>query len=651
MKVRKILCLLLTSVLLISTFTACGNSDSTPSANPSQESSQEQSSTPAESEPSAPTESDQAQPSEPAKDEIPESSEPAKDETPESSAPTPDPDALTGKTSSEIVANMGFGFNIGNSLDATSGRVSDVLKHEQAWGNPVITQELVDGVVAAGFTTIRIPTTWYSFVSTDGKYTIDPAYLARVKEVVDYCYKHDVYIILNLHHEEWINTSKLVTNQDEIAKEIGALWAQIADYFADYDQHLIFEGMNEPRLAGTNIEWSGNQEAYNTVNYFNQVFANAVRSSGKGYNHERCLMIPGYAASNSASVLRTIYLPTYNGETVNNLIISTHSYSPYSFCLSAEQQNFDLSNPSDTSSIDTVFETIKTEFLDHGIPVVIGETSATGKTNNQARVNWVTYMATKAAEHGVPIVLWDNGAPGTGGSENHCYFNRRTGELADPDFVNAMMKVKSSITWGSAVGNSDTNDAPSDSIVGGDIIFSYPDGHTSQKEWDSTYITTPAQDSYFYEGQSVAVVYEGKGSVKMVLNSASLSQWWMPIDPDKEETVNGKKIAYFSTENIAKVIKGYGVTQFSQLTDMSFLSCNGSVTTYEVSTVGSSATVLYKVNGATYHTGTTLPADPVLKHLSFLGWYTTKDYQPGTEYKGEKVDENTIVYAKFGLEK
>ena len=643
MKLRKILCMTLASILLVSTVTACGNSEVKPSTSDSSQemNSQMQSSTPESTQPesSAPESSEPETPA-PSNEDVAE---------PEISAPETGRATLTGKTSSEIVSNMGFGFNIGNSLDATSGRTADVLKHEQAWGNPVISQQLIDGVVAAGFTTIRIPTTWYSFVSTDGKYTIDPAYLARVKEVVDYCYKYDVYIILNLHHEEWINTSKLVTGQEEIAKELGALWAQIADYFADYDQHLIFEGMNEPRLAGTNLEWSGNQEAYNTVNYFNQVFTNAVRSNGKGYNDERCLMIPGYAASNSASVLRTISLPTYNGETVSNLIISTHSYSPYSFCLSADQQTFDLNNSSDTGAIDTVFQSIKTEFLDHGIPVVIGETSATGKTNNQARVNWATYMATKAAEHGVPIVLWDNGAPGTGGSENHCYINRRTGEMADPDFINAMMKAKADTTWGSALNNAGSEDTTIASLIGGNIIFTYPEGHTSQKEWDYTYISTPAQDTYFYDGQSVAVVYSGKGSVKMVLDSASLSQWWMPIDPDKVETAGDKNVAYFSTENISKVIKGYGVDKFSQLTNMSFLSCNGSVTTYEVSTVGGSASVVFKVNGSTYHTGTSLPADPNLEHLTFLGWYTTKDYQPGTKYTGEKVDKATTVYAKFEL--
>lgn len=556
-------------------------------------------------------------------------------------------DGLTGKTSSEIVADMGFGYNIGNSLDADSGRVSEVLKHEIAWGNPVINQQLVDGIAAAGFTTVRIPTTWEHFISADGTYTIDPDYLARVKEVVDYCYKHDMYIILNTHHEKWIENSLLVEDQQEIAEKLGAIWSQIADYFADYDQHLIFEGLNEPRLKGTDIEWTGNSEAYAAMNYFSQVFVNAVRSNGKGHNDERCLMITGYAASNSASVMRAMSLPTYNGEVVNNLIVSVHSYSPYDFCLSSNQQNFDLNNPSDTGAIDVVFTAIKSEFLDHGIPVVLGETGTTGKENEQARVNWVTYMGTKAAEYGVPIVLWDNGSKGTG-AENHCYFDRNTGELIAPDFVNAMIKTKNDTEWGCALDNS-TESAEKNSVIGGRVIVSYEDGKTSEKEWDYTYISTSASENYFYGDRSIAVVYTGDGEPKMILDSSELSQWWMQVDPDKIETVGNKKVAYFSSENIFAVIGNFGLTSFSQLRNMSFLAANGSITTYEVANTGEGANIVFKVNGSTYHVGADMPEPPTADNLEFLGWYSTKDYRTGTEYTGEAVDGDMTVYAKFGL--
>lgn len=625
MKIRKLLCMTM-SALMLATLTACSTpSDTTVTTTAANGSSEATETTDA-----APTPGETT----------PEATVPPEDDTPIVK------DGLTGKDASEIVADMGFGFNIGNTLDADSGKVTNVLAHEIAWGNPVINQELIDGIVAAGFTTIRIPTTWKDFISDDESYTIDPQYLARVKEVVDYCYKHDIYVILNTHHEKWLENSELVSDQEEIAKKLGAVWSQIADYFAAYDQHLIFEGLNEPRLKGTDIEWTGNAEAYETLNYLSQIFVNAVRGNGKGYNDERCLMITGYAASNSASIMRAMSIPTYNGEAVNNLIVSVHSYAPYDFCLSTNQQNFDLNNPTDTGAIDAVFSAIKSEFLDHDIPVVLGETGATGKSNNQARVNWVTYMGTKAAEYGVPIVLWDNGSKGTGG-ENHCYFNRRTGELVDPDFVQAMIQAKNDTEWGCVL-HSDTDEKTEASLVNGSVIFSFDDGKTSTTDWDYTYIQTAASELYFY-GSAIAVVYTGTGEPKMVLDSAELNQWWMPIDATRIETLGDKKVAYFNIENITAVIQSFGVSKFSQLRNLSFLSANGSITTYEVSVIGENATIIYKVNGSTYHVGTELPEDPVVSNLEFLGWYSTKDYRPGTEYTGEQTDETITVYAKFGL--
>lgn len=562
---------------------------------------------------------------------------------------------LTGKTSQEVVAQMGIGYNIGNTLDAKSGANSTPTSHERAWGNPSINQDLIDGIAAAGFTTVRIPTTWESFISKDGNYTINPEYLARVQEVVDYCYAQNLYIILNLHHEGWLENKNMVKDKEKIGLELETVWTQIANYFAEYDQHLIFEGMNEPRLSGTNIEWSGNSEAYQTINYYNQLFANAVRSNGRGHNDERCLMIPGYAASNSASVEKCIAIPTFEGEAVKNIVISVHSYSPYDFCLSTKQSTFDLNNPSDTGQIDQVFASIADEFLSQGIPVVLGETGATGKEDVSQRVNWATYMSRKAVEYGVPIVLWDNGVGGTT-NESHKYFERATGELIMPEFVGAMIDNKNNLEWGSAVKANSTDSgsaepAESTSYVNGDVIYSYPDGLTSVKDWDYTYISGGCSELYFSEGSSIAVVYSGAGEPKMVFDSAELEQWWMPVDATSIEELGDKKVAYFSKESMDAVLQSFGVTAYSQIRNMNFLSANGSITTYEVSVVGGSYSVLFYVNGNNYYLGSDMPADPELEGFKFLGWYSTKDYREGTEYTGGALNGNITVYAKFGLEK
>lgn len=218
---------------------------------------------------------------------------------------------LTGKKATEIVEMMGFGWNLGNTLDATGGNTADVTAQEQSWGNAKITPELMVRVKEAGFDTIRIPVTWYRYTSDDGTYTIREDFLQHVREVVEWAREADLFVILNMHHEAWINEPNFAADAEKIGEQLTAMWRQIADTFADFDQHVIFEGMNEPRAQGTNYEWSGNAACYAAVNYLNQVFVNTIRKDAKGCNAERCLMIPGYAATSSPAGTAAIALPRW----------------------------------------------------------------------------------------------------------------------------------------------------------------------------------------------------------------------------------------------------------------------------------------------------------------------------------------------------
>lgn len=200
-------------------------------------------------------------------------------------------------TADQITEEMKIGWNIGNSLDCSVTTSTSVSKHETAWGNPVITQELIDAVKAKGFNTVRVPTTWYPHITVEnGTYTIDPAWLDRVQEVVDYAYNQGMYVILNVHHEEWINRADFGTAYDEMSPQLKQVWQQIATRFADYDQHLIFEGMNEPRAKGTDYEWGWGvpDECYDVVNKLCNDFVETVRSVDSPYKDTRLLMIPGY---------------------------------------------------------------------------------------------------------------------------------------------------------------------------------------------------------------------------------------------------------------------------------------------------------------------------------------------------------------------
>ncbi len=559
-------------------------------------------------------------------------------------------EVLTGLSSTEIVSQMGIGWNLGNTFDATGGNKSDIYSQEKSWGNPQVTQELITAVKAAGFDTIRIPVTWYKHISDDGSYTINPDFINRVKEVVDYAYAEDMFVILNIHHEEWVNSKTLDKDYEKIGEELASVWMQLAEAFADYDQHLIFEGMNEPRMAGTSIEWGGNQAGYEAVNYLNQVFVNTVRRSEAGYNQERCLMIPGYAASNSENIMESIAIPTVDGEAVNNLIVSVHCYSPYNFCLSDNQTTFDPDNSADTADIDRMFSNIQKIFLDNGIPVVVGETSATAKNNVEEREKWAFYMGSKAASYGVPIVIWDNGADSNKGGESHAHMDRKNNVVNYPTVIEQLMAGASSVAWGS--GRDEAVSGGSNSLIDGSVIWSNEAGHISSKQWDYTYIQMGAKSSYYSEGREVAVVYTsaGGGEPKMILDSDAKQVWWIQIDPDRIEDVNGKKVAYFGYDKMLSAMNSNGVDNFSELRYMSFLAANDNITTYEISLVGGSPMVTYKVFGADYAVSAEMPEDPSFTNMSFAGWYSTKDYQAGTEYTGGTVDSDITVYAKFTLD-
>lgn len=356
---------------------------------------------------------------------------------------------LSGKSADEIVKMMGFGINIGNTFDSTGGDIKDVKTFERSWGNPLVTKEWIQGCKDAGLNTVRIPITWYRAFSDKEKFTILPEYLARVKEVVDWCYECDMFVIINMHHENWLNNENLVNKTNAVKTEFICIWEQLADYFGDYDQHLIFEAMNEPRLVYSDgkEDWNGNKNAYEAVNELNQVFVDTVRRSKKAGNADRCLMIPGYAASSNPNILKTITIPQTNGEDAKNIIISVHSYTPYNFCLTDAQDTF---GAGDKSQIDGVFKSLKTLFLSKGIPVVMGETSATNTNDNtEARAAWAEHTAKTAAAMGVPIVLWDNGSDKKSGGECHAWINRRTNVPCYPTVMDALMKGKSSVEWGS----------------------------------------------------------------------------------------------------------------------------------------------------------------------------------------------------------
>ena len=447
-------------------------------------------------------------------------------------------------TAFEITKNMKIGWNYGNSLDATGGSGLDT---ETSWGNPKCTKETIKAVKDKGFNTVRLPTTWYKHMNADG--TIDPEWFARVREIIDWCYEEDMYVILNVHHEEWINRADFDTAYDEMSAKLKSVWKQIATEFKDYDQHLIFEGMNEPRAAGTEYEWwlapsAPKEKLFEVVNKLNQDFVDTVRSIESPYKDTRLLSCPPYCASGSdVGMMSGLDIPDDP-----YVAASVHAYSPYSFCM---DKAGDHSTFSETyaSELESILKNIRKQFIDKDIPVILGEFSASNYNNTEARCEWATAYISLAKSYGFPCVLWDNDARGNSDqSEAHDYLDRDTNTWYEDSgqVVDAMMAVHAddSIVWGAkdfTTQKSYKHDDISKGTEITDVAGDYDSG-TDGKEG------SPAKVIKFteFEGKDIAVQYTG-GDPELAFMDP---EWggWTTVKPYYIDEKQG--IAYFSADDI-----------------------------------------------------------------------------------------------------
>lgn len=358
---------------------------------------------------------------------------------PEISFPT---DNNIGETARQAVKNIFAGWNIGNSLEVPEG--------ETAWGNPATTQKLIDGVKTAGFNAIRIPCAWNSHLVADAEpFTIDPTWIARVREVVDYAYKNGMYVIINTHWDGgWL---ELHANSDDCAnvvKKEKAIWTQIANEFADYGQRLIFAGNNEVRnKVGENENWGmpsdGERAALET---YNQAFVDAVRATG-GNNALRNLVVQSWCC-NPWRALDALTMPADPAQ--SHLMAEVHFYDPMDFTHTDKKLRswgyrkgyYTADNDNQEDYIDNLFGLLKANFVDKGYPIILGEYgtvchSITDKTVKKSDYYYLEYVTKAAKENGMAPFYWDNGQPQTG---TFGIINRTTGAIAVPHMLNGIMK-------------------------------------------------------------------------------------------------------------------------------------------------------------------------------------------------------------------
>lgn len=304
-----------------------------------------------------------------------------------------------GMSAAEIVKDMKIGWNLGNTLDCynVTWEVSDF---ETAWGNPRTTKAMIDTVKKEGFNAVRIPISWNEHMNGN---KIDGDWLNRVNEVVDYVIDNDMYAIINVHHDDytWLNPSK--ADEAAVKAKLVSIWEQLSDRFKDYDQHLLFEGMNEPRIIGGQDEWTGGTaEEREVINHLFQAFVDTVRKSG-GNNSSRALIITSHAASIEADAVNDIVVPDDD-----RIIVSIHYYSPWDFA-GGENGKSDWGSDSEKKDLDKGFDFLKSKFIDKGVPVIIGEFGATNKNNDSVRASYMEYYVKSAKSRGITCFIWDNG--------------------------------------------------------------------------------------------------------------------------------------------------------------------------------------------------------------------------------------------------
>lgn len=367
----------------------------------------------------------------------------------------------------ETVEAMGSGWNLGNTLEANSNGTPS----ETVWGNPQASSALMKLIKNSGFNTIRIPVSYLSKIGSAPDYKIDAAWLSRVKEVVDMALAEDLYVITNIHGDGYhgVTGGWLLCdaqNQTEIKAKFKAVWQQIATTFKDYDEHLIFESMNEV-FDGT-YEWQNpgvpypNAGYYQNINDYNQIFVETVRPISLN-NAKRWLLIPGWNTDiDLTSEAKGFKIPedkyVDRSTSGKRLMISVHYYAPWDLCGDdtdegvtrwgdeAWRQNSSKcttygQGANSESTMSGQFDKLKSWFTSQGYPVVVGEYGTVDKTsydaeNSKYTAYWTKTLCENARRVGAVPVLWDNGHLST--AKGFATINRATNTVGRTYIVDAI---------------------------------------------------------------------------------------------------------------------------------------------------------------------------------------------------------------------
>ena len=340
------------------------------------------------------------------------------------------PVSVSGQTATTIKNNMGLVWNLGNALDLVDaeGKVN-----EKATGTAKTTMKLIQAVKGAGFNTLKIPVSFMDMIGEDG--TVNDDYIARIQQVVNYAYDMGMYSIVSLHSDGmstvpgyWINIDETGEKFEQIVDKYGALWTDIAQAFAGYDQKVLFQAGNEFNNSAGNYAPPTQTETDN-INTLMQTFVNAVRNAGGANNTDRVLSLVGYL-NNIDYTIAGFKKPT--DTTPDRLMLCVNYYDPSNFTLGGYEGGSDNATTWDENGqygkayMNSQFQKIYNFASGLGMPVMIGEYGPAFKNNLDQITNYVYWLNYYAASYGIVTAYWDNGVTGDLGT---ALFNRSTNTI------------------------------------------------------------------------------------------------------------------------------------------------------------------------------------------------------------------------------
>ena len=301
---------------------------------------------------------------------------------------------------------MSPGINIGNTLENTAS-------WETGWGNPPITSGFVASLAHLGFRAVRLPVAWDTY-AVQGHIQTDK--LRRVREVVDWITAAGMFCVIDIHWDGgWIDSDwkqrfprTYATFSAEAQRKYRVYWEQIANFFADENEKVIFEALNEE----TNFSNAGSSsDAYATLTRVNQMFIDTVRGTG-GNNARRLLVVTGYSTDIQKTSDEEYRLP--RDTLPGRLFISVHYYTPYEFCGLDTDAGWGKvrrtwGSADDMKQLEQLFDRLNEFTRRHDIPAFIGEFGVTRKRESTSRIRWMSAVANAARSRGMVPVLWDTG--------------------------------------------------------------------------------------------------------------------------------------------------------------------------------------------------------------------------------------------------